>query len=433
MRWLFIFMRFLTQRNLTFTDICTMNSNKQQTKRKAVKKKRYWIPVTIILALIIARLLLPYVAKKYVNKTLANIPGYYGQVEDIDIALYRGAYVIKGLYLNKVDAQTQVPFLNFPQTDISVEWKSIFDGKIVAEIEMFSPQVTYIFEDQNTPTEGEEADVEDWTAVLTYLVPLEINHFEVHDGKLGFAQISTEPQIDLYMDQVEFTADNLRNVKEAKRNLPSPIKATGVTIGQGLFDLDGKVNLIKEIPDMDIDFALENANITAINDLTRHYGGIDFKSGTVEVFGEIAIADGYLKGYVKPLIEDSKLISKEDGILGVIWEGFVGVFKFILKNQGTNTLALKVSLEGDLNNVETGVLPTILSIFQNGWINAFKTNVDEEINFSDAEAEADKISDKDLEAMSGKDRRAYKKEQRIKRREKRRDERQSQNDEKESA
>ena len=298
---------------------------------------------------------------------------------------------------------------------------------------MFSPQVTYIFEDQQTPTEGQEADVEDWTAVLTDLVPLEINHFEVHDGKLGFAQISTEPQIDLYMDQVEFTADNLRNVKEAKRNLPSPIKATGVTIGQGLFDLDGKVNLIKEIPDMDIDFALENANITAINDLTRHYGGIDFKSGTVEVFGEIAIADGYLKGYVKPLIEDSKLISKEDGILGVIWEGFVGVFKFILKNQGTNTLALKVPLEGDLNNVETGVLPTILSIFQNGWINAFKTNVDEEINFSDAEAEADKISDKDLEAMSGKDRRAYKKEQRIKRREKRRDERQSQNDEKESA
>jgi len=407
-----------------------MINNEQKTNRKAVKKKRYWIPVTIILLLIIARLLLPYIVKKYVNNTLANIPGYYGQVQDIDIALYRGAYVIEGLYLNKVDAQTQVPFLNFPKTDISVEWKSIFDGKIVAEIKMQSPEITYIFEDQQTTTS--DADVDDWTAVLTDLVPLEINHFEIHDGKLGFAQISTEPKIDLYMDQVEFTADNLRNVKETKRNLPSPIKATGVTIGQGLFDLDGKVNLIKEIPDMDIDFALENANITAINDLTRHYGGIDFKSGTVEVFGEIAIADGYLKGYVKPLIEDSKLISKEDGILGVIWEGFVGVFKFILKNQGTNTLALKVPLEGDLNNVQAGVFPTIFSIFENGWINAFKTNVDEEINFSDAEAQADKLSEKALEAMSSEDRRAYKKEQRIKKREQRRTERQLEKDQEDS-
>src|SRR5690606_22511810 len=103
-----------------------------------------------------------------INKVLADIPGYYGQVEDVDISLIRGAYVLNGLYLNKVNAKTQVPFLNFPKSDISIEWKSLFHGKIVSEIIMMSPEVIYVFEDQKTA--GETPDVEDWTKALTEIV-----------------------------------------------------------------------------------------------------------------------------------------------------------------------------------------------------------------------------------------------------------------------
>ena len=70
--------------------------------------------------------------------------------------------------------------------------------------------------------------------------------------------------------------------------------------------------------------------------------------------------------------------------LTIIATTVVGVFKFILKNQGTDTLATKVPLEGDLKNVKTGVLPTVFNIFENAWINAFKNSVNEEINFEDA-------------------------------------------------
>tara|TARA_R110002096_G_scaffold431563_1_gene646966 strand:- start:8829 stop:8993 length:165 start_codon:yes stop_codon:yes gene_type:complete len=53
---------------------------------------------------------------------LADIPGYYGQVQGVEIALYRGAYFINGMHLNKTNAETQIPFLNFPKNDISIEW-----------------------------------------------------------------------------------------------------------------------------------------------------------------------------------------------------------------------------------------------------------------------------------------------------------------------
>lgn len=363
------------------------NASAKPKARKIYKKKRYTIPIIIIVILIVSRIYLPYYVKSEVNKVLVDLPGYFGNVEDIDISLFRGAYVINDLYLNKVNAKTQVPFLNFPKTDISIEWKSILKGEIVSEIIMTNPEIIYVMEDQQT--EGADADSEDWTAALTDLVPIDINNFEIHNGKIAFVELQADPNIDLHFNQLELFAKNLRNVSSNDRTLPSPIHATATSIGNGKMTLNGSINLIKEIPDLNIEFGLEKADVTSLNPFTQHYAGIDFESGTFELFSEIAIADGYMKGYMKPLITDSKLISKEDSFLSVLWEGFVGFFKFILKNQRTDTLATKVPIEGDLNNVEAGVFPGVINIFENAWIKAFKGVVDNDIEYEDAFNEND--------------------------------------------
>jgi hypothetical protein len=372
------------------------------------RKKKFLFPIILLIILISLRLYLPVWVKGYVNEILADIPGYYGQVDDIDISLYRGAYVIEGLYLNKVDAQTQVPFLDFPKTDISVEWNALFDGAIVAEITMLSPKVIYVMEDQNAESEEENANVEDWTNALKGIVPLEINNFKVTDGTLALVGLMAEPNIDLQINKLNLSAQNLRNVVETKRVLPSPITATAVSFGGGNVKLDGNLNLFKEIPDMDISLSLEKANVTALNDLTSYYAGLDFESGTFELYSEIAIADGYLKGYLKPMLTNTEMIGKEDGFLETLWEGFTSFFKFILKNKGTNTIATEVPIEGDLNNPQTSVWATIGGIFKNGWFKAFKGETDESIEYKDAFQDAKKAGDK----LSKEDKRKLRKQDR---------------------
>ena len=392
---------------------------RSKKNRSAYKKKRYTIPILIIAVLVAFRIYLPTLVKNNINKILSDIPGYYGQVDDVDIALIRGAYVVNGMYLNKINAKTQVPFLNFPKTDISVEWKSLFKGSIVSEIIMISPEVIYIFEDQKSVTEGKSANVDDWTKALTDIVPIDINHFEVHDGKVAFVQLQADPNIDLNIDNIELYADNLRNVVVREGTLPSPVHATGITFGNGNMTLEGNINLIKEIPDMDLEFALKGSNATALNDLTRHYAGIDFEKGTFELYSEVAIADGYLKGYIKPMLTDTKLIGKDDGFIGVLWEGFVGFFKFILKNQRTDTLATKVPLEGDLNNLDAGTWPTVINIFGNAWIKAFKGETDDEIDFKDAldkaKDDANKAAEKEERTEARQNRKMDRKEARERR------------------
>lgn len=361
---------------------------KKDQRRKRYKKKRYVIPVTIVALLVLLRLLLPFFVKKYVNGVLADIPGYYGQVSNIDISLIRGAYVIHNLYLNKVNAGSEVPFLDFEKTDISIEWKSLLKGKIVSEIIMARPKISYVFEDQQT-TDATYPEIDDWTKALTDLVPIDINNLKIIEGKAAFVELTADPTIDLYLNNINLTATNLRNVVEKERTLPSEVHATAVSIGEGDFKMDGKMNLLKQVPDMDISFSLENASVPALNDFTKYYAGIDFAEGDFSLFSEFAIADGFLTGYVKPILKDSKLIEREDKFFEKLWEGFVGFFKFVLKNQKNNTLATKVPIEGDLNNVKSRVLPTVLNIFKNAWIKAYKGVFDEDVEFKDALEKAD--------------------------------------------
>jgi|26BtaG_2_1085354.scaffolds.fasta_scaffold00062_36 ABC-type multidrug transport system fused ATPase/permease subunit len=388
----------------------------ERIKKRGLQKKRYIIPMVIVILLIAFRLYLPTLVKQKVNQVLAEIPGYYGHVDDIDISLLRGAYVIKGMFLNKGTATSNVPFLEFPKSDISIEWKSLFHGKIVSEIFMENPEFNYVFEDQKE--ESGDADIEDWTKALTDLVPIDINHFEVHNGKVAFIQLSADPDIDLEINNLFLTADNLRNVVDKNTALPSPINASGVSVGNGNVLLDGNINLLKQIPDMDMSFSLENADITALNDFSKYYAGLDFDKGSFSVYSEVAIADGHFVGYIKPLLTDTKLIGEGDKFLEVLWEGFVGVFKFLLKNQGTDTLATKVPIEGDLNDLKAGVWPTVLNIFKNGWIEAFKGDVDDEISFKDA------LQNEDL---SREEKRDLRKKKRRARREKRKKEKEKKN------
>ena len=198
--------------------------SKNKHPRRFYQKKRFLIPFFILLALIAFRIYLPTLVKNYVNKTLSDIPGYYGHVADIDIALYRGAYVIDSLYLNKVDAETQIPFLNFPHIDISVEWRALFHGKIVSEIYMTNPEITYIPEDQKpADTAGVKAEGSDWTEALRDLVPIDINYLEITGGRLSFMKLQADPDIDVFINNLSLVAENLRNVKAKEHTLPSPI------------------------------------------------------------------------------------------------------------------------------------------------------------------------------------------------------------------
>lgn len=345
------------------------------------------ILLAVVILLVIARLVLPYFVLRYVNKTLADMDGYTGHVDDIDIQLIRGAYQLDDLRIRKINGKIKEPFLYIPKTDLSVEWKSLFKGKLVSEVECYEPEINFAFSQSDASNQtGEEVD---WTLYLRKLLPININRFAVIDGKVNLTSLVTQPRADLSLQHFQGEIRNIRNVNEEKKTLPSPVTASGDVKGYGgKMNFTANMNLLKVTPDFDYNLAFTDIQLTKLNELAKAYANIDFERGTVSVYSEMAMYDSKFNGYIKPLTKDMqifKLNEHEGRSVGKFFtELLAQAGTVLLKNQKKDQVATRIPLSGTVENVETAIWPTIFGLLRNAYVEAFKGGVDNDITLKDA-------------------------------------------------
>ena len=346
--------------------------------------KKWIILTSIVVVLLAVRIALPSILKKYVNKTLNNLEGYSGSVDDIDISLYRGAYVIKKLVIVQTGESIPVPFVEISRIDLSVHWGALFHGAIVGEVIMERLVLNFATtETASKEKASQDGSGADWTQTLDDLIPLTINRFEIVEGKISFKDFSTQPEVDVFIEDLNATVTNLGNVTDKAQKLPSTLKAGGTSLGGGILNIDARLNILKKMPDMDLDLQFEKVDITALNDFIRAYTKTDAENGTFNLYSEIVIDDGELTGYVKPIIEDLQIVDwskKKDSFIKKVWETIVGGLVEIFKNQPKDQFATRVPLSGNLNNLEAGIWPSVWNVFKNAFIEALSKQVEDTID-----------------------------------------------------
>ncbi|MBC3786435.1 DUF748 domain-containing protein [Spirosoma utsteinense] len=350
-------------------------------------KRTTKILVALVVLLVVARLLLPYFVLRYVNKTLADMGDYTGHVEDIDIQLIRGAYQIDDLRIRKVNGKIKEPFLYMPKTDLSVEWKSLFKGKLVSEVEAYEPELNFAFSDDEASNQtGAEVD---WTEYLTKLLPININRFSVVNGKVNLTSLVTQPRADLSLQNLQAEIRNIRNVEDQGKKLPSPVVASGDVPGYGgTMNFSANMNLLKQMPDFDYNMRFTDLQLVKINPLARAYANIDFERGTMSLFSEMAMLDGKLNGYLKPLTKEMKIfkLNEHEGrSIGKFFTELVAqAGTAVLKNQKKDQVATRIPLNGTIDEVETAIWPTLFGVLRNAYIEAFRGEFDNNITLQDA-------------------------------------------------
>lgn len=379
--------------------------------------------IFFVVLLVVARLLLPYFVLRYVNKQLADMGDYTGHIDDVDIQLIRGAYQIDDLRIRKVNGKIKEPFLYIPKTDLSVEWKSLFKGKLVSEVETYEPELNFAFsEDEAANQTGAEVD---WTAYLKKLLPISINRFAVINGRVDLTSLITQPRADLSLQKLQAEIRNIRNVVDEGKKLPSPVVASGDVPGYGgTMNFSANMNLLKVVPDFDYNLRFSDIQLVKVNPLAREYANLDFERGTVSVYSEMAMLDGKLNGYLKPLTKDMKIFKlneHENRSVGRFFTELVAqAGTAILKNQKKDQVATRIPLNGTVDDIETAVWPTIFGVLRNAYIEAFKGEFDNNITLKDA-----------LQSVKEdyKAKRAERKEERKEKREERKQERREKREE----
>ncbi|PWU02862.1 MAG: hypothetical protein C5B52_04450 [Bacteroidetes bacterium] len=358
---------------------------------KKIRKRRRWIWISLgvlILALIIFRLLLPGIVLRWVNRELTKIPGYEGHVDDIDIALIRGAYKIKGIELNKTGGKIPVPFFAADIIDLSVEWRALFHGRIVGKIIVEHPTLNFV----SGPTEATKQTKisHDWIDVVDDLMPLKLNRFEIFDGEIHYRDFHSSPKVNIYCKNVHILAQNLSNVNKDKELLPSTADASADVYG-GHATLNMKLDALNRTPTFDAKAEMVGLDITNLNNFIDAYANLDVKQGTISIYTEAAAKNGKIIGYTKPIIKDLKVVNWEkdkDKPLKIIWEAIVGAVAWVFKNHEKDQIATKAVFEGSLKDPKVDVWYLIGQILYNAFVQALFPALENSVNIHDLDKKA---------------------------------------------
>lgn len=346
------------------------------SKKKSARKSLLIAGILLALLLIGGRLYLPTWLTGYVNRQINALDGYGGSVKDIDVALWRGNYQINGIDIYKSKGGLKKPFFTANTVDLSLEWRALLHGAVVAKIDV--NQATMNFSKSQT---GEGAN---WPKLVDALSPFDIDRLDIHNSKVAYIDYSASPDVNIYIHQIEAQVENLRQVTNKNNRLPSPVHITGVSVGGGKLLVNGKMNILKDIPDFDIDAKLENSSLPAFNDYAHAFAGVDFKKGTIGIYSEMAAANGKVIGYVKFIATDISVDFVSSNPFNAIWKSLVSGFMQIFKNHPRDQFAMRIPIEGDLNNPERDGWAGFVSIFKNTFIRAYTKDTDGNISFNKA-------------------------------------------------
>jgi hypothetical protein len=352
------------------------------------RKRKIILTVIIVLAVLVAiRLALPYILLHYANKSLAQLNGYYGHVNDIDLALFRGAYKVDSIFLNKIDSVTgeSTPVLSALTIDASLEWRALLHGSIVGEITFDRPVLSFT-KDKVEP-EDLRRDSATFKRMLDKAMPLQINRIEIRSGTVRYADEGTKPPVDIQLSSLNVVAYNLHNSYDSSSLLPARIVGAAL-IYDGLLTFEINMNPLASYPTFDLDMELNDTDLAQLNDFFNAYANVDVNKGKFGLYVEVAAKDGSFNGYVKPIIHELDILGKEDqddNFFRKAWEGIIGSLGELFTNRSEEQVATKIPLQGRLDNPRTGTWVALVNILRNAFISALQPSIDNEINIQTVE------------------------------------------------
>lgn len=319
----------------------------------------------------------PALVKLVANKLLQKIPGYFGEVDKINIELFSGRCFINQFFLNKIhDADIiQFPFFAAQQIDIKINRRKLLKGVVALNVKAYSAEFTFV-------RANNQEHVEHLHRPLRINIPYCIENFEVLEGIIGYEDSKQNPLRILQATGIHIMGMGLSNIADPDIILPSELYIEGKAYG-GIVKGNLKLNVTAPAPTFDLNLEITGVQLHTLNRFFMAYGNFTIHEGNLSLFTEIAANGGKFKGYVKPLINDLAMLGPEsNGFWSRLREALIGAVAEIFENHFEEQIASKIPFNGTFKKVDVHIGYAIMETLKNAFISALKPSIDFEININ---------------------------------------------------
>ena len=211
-------------------------------------------------------------------------------------------------------------------------------------------------------------------------IVLKLDRLELLNSTLGLVNKAKTPPYRLYLAGAKLTVTNLSN--HATEG-PATAKLTGKFMGSGPAVATASFRPENKMADLALDVAIENTDLTTMNDMLRAYGKFDVTKGEFAFYSQLRIKNGHIEGYVKPLFSGLKVYDpeqdREKSFFHKLYEMLVGGVARLLESHKTKDVATQANISGEVGSAKASVWQVIGKTFENAFIKAILPGFEREI------------------------------------------------------
>jgi hypothetical protein len=212
-------------------------------------------------------------------------------------------------------------------------------------------------------------------------VEVKVDELRVRRGQLGYVNRGAKPSYRIFFTGTELEVENFSN--HLKDGVARG-RANGQFMGTGPSHLEIAFRPENKGPDFNLNLAIEDTDMRAMNDLFRAYGNFDVVAGVFSFYSEIRVRQGRIDGYVKPLFKNVDVYDerqdKEKNVFRKMYEGLVGGLSSLLENEPREEVATQTPISGKIESPETSTSETLLRLIQNAFFKAILPGFEREIS-----------------------------------------------------
>ncbi|WP_269517956.1 DUF748 domain-containing protein [Alteromonas sp. BMJM2] len=354
--------------------------------------KRSWLKavVALVLLLVVARVGAPYAVQYYINQQIKHTKGIAGQVGDVDLQLYRGAYSVDDIEIFSVDEQSSPkPLLAINTLDFSLAWSAILKGNLVTNMMFSQPEVVIYDKDTSAPEQNERVkDEKTWIGLANNLVVFSIDRLTIIDGKVSLVNQTKKGEVPTYIANINAQINNITNAQNLAKTLVTSVEAEGDLMGEAVLSIEGKLDPFSEQANFDFNLEVQRFSVKQIQTVFNVYTPFDIEAGGIDGAMELASKNNELSGYAKAGVYDLSIFSwredvekDDDGLFTIIFEGGADILSSILENDESQLVAARIPIEGTLNNTDISTFQAVVSVLKNAFFEATKMKVDDVISY----------------------------------------------------
>jgi hypothetical protein len=354
--------------------------------------KRTWFTVIVVtvLLLMLARVGAPYAVQYYINQQINQTKGITGQVGDVDLQLYRGAYAVDDIEIYAVDEQSSPkPLLSVKTLDFSLAWSAVLNGNLVTNMVFSQPKVVVYDKDTTTPEQNQQVkDERTWIGLANNLVVFSIDTLKIIDGKISLVNQTKKGEIPTYIANINADIKNITNAQNLTKTLVTSVDVKGDLMGEATLTLVGKLDPFSEQANFDFNMEVQRFSVKQIQTVFNVYTPFDIEAGGIDGAMELAAKSNEVNGYAKAGVYDLSIFSwredaekDDDGLFTIIFEGGADLLSAILENDESQLVAARIPIEGTLDSTDISTFQAVVSVLKNAFFDATKMQVDDIVSY----------------------------------------------------